>query len=192
MLKGKIALIERGGFSFAEKILNAANAGAAGVIIYNNTAGALNGTLGEPHDKYVPAVAITQDQGKALKERLKSGETIEATMKLEGAKTDEAISHNVVATKEATHKSTGQLILVGAHHDSVEGAPGANDDASGTATVLELARVFANAPTDTDIRFVTFGAEENGLLGSYEFVESNDGRRLLAHSRDVPNGYGWK
>ena len=37
--------------------------------------------------------------------------------------------------------------------------------------MLELARVFANAPTDTDIRFVTFGAEENGLLGSYEFVK---------------------
>ena len=170
-VKRKIALIERGGYSFAEKILNAANAGAAGVIIYNNVAGALNGTLGEPNDKYVPAVAITQDQGNALKERLESGETIEATMKLEGAKTDEAISHNVVATKEATHKSTSQLILVGAHHDSVDEAPGANDDASGTATVLELARVFANAPTDTDIRFVTFGAEENGLLGSYKFVE---------------------
>lgn len=60
---------------------------------------------------------------------------------------------------------------MGAHHDSVDGAPGANDDASGTATVLELARVFANAPTDTDLRFVTFGAEENGLLGSYEFVD---------------------
>ena len=102
---------------------------------------------------------------------MEKGETIKATLKLEGAKTDEAISHNVVATKEATHKSTNQLILVGAHHDSVDGAPGANDDASGTATVLELARVFANAPTDTDIRFVTFGAEENGLLGSYEFVK---------------------
>ncbi|WP_338472389.1 M28 family peptidase [Niallia sp. XMNu-256] len=170
-VQGKIALIERGDFSFAVKILNAANAGAAGVIIYNNATGVLNGTLGEPNDDYVPAVAITKDQGVALKERLDKGETIEATLKLEGAKTDRAISHNVVATKEATHKSTGEMILVGAHHDSVDGAPGANDDASGTATVLELARVFANAPTDTDIRFVTFGAEENGLLGSYEFVE---------------------
>ncbi|WP_428912114.1 M28 family peptidase [Niallia sp. Krafla_26] len=170
-VEGKIALIERGGFSFAEKILNASKAGAAGVIIYNNTDGVLNGTLGEPNDKYVPAVAITQEQGTELKERLENGETVTATLKIEGAETDKAISHNVVATKEATHKSTNQLILVGAHHDSVDGAPGANDDASGTATVLELARVFANAPTDTDIRFVTFGAEENGLLGSYEFVE---------------------
>ena len=119
-VQGKIALIERGTYSFAEKVLNAADAGAAGVIIYNNTSGVLNGTLGVPHDHYVPALAITQEQGKALKDRLDKGETIEATLKLEGAKTDEAISHNVVATKEATQKSTNQLILVGAHHDSVD------------------------------------------------------------------------
>jgi aminopeptidase YwaD len=170
-VEGKIALIERGTYSFTEKILNAAEAGAAAVIIYNNADGVINGTLGEPNDEYIPSLAITQGQGLALKERLDKGETVTATLKVEGAKTDQATSHNVVATKEATQKSTGELVLVGAHHDSVEGAPGANDDASGTATVLELARVFANAPIDTDIRFVTFGAEENGLLGSYEFVE---------------------
>ncbi len=169
-VKGKIALIQRGGFSFAEKILNAENAGASAVIIYNNADGVINGTLGEPNDDYVPAVAITQEQGLALKARLDSGETVTATLKIEGAKSEMATSHNVVATKKATQKSTNQLILVGAHHDSVDGAPGANDDASGTATVLELARVFANSPTDTDIRFVTFGAEENGLLGSYEYI----------------------
>ena len=100
-VQGKIALIERGTYPFAEKILNAADAGAAGVIIYNNSAGVLNGTLGVPHDYYVPALAITQEQGKALKNRLDKGETIEATLKLEGAKTDEAISHNVVATRRS-------------------------------------------------------------------------------------------
>ncbi|WP_407656697.1 M28 family peptidase [Lysinibacillus yapensis] len=168
-VSGKIALIQRGSFTFAEKIMNAQNAGASAVIIYNNGVGVINGTLGEPND-YVPAVAITQEQGSALKARLDDGETVTATLKIEGAKSEEATSHNVVATKKATQKSTNQLILVGAHHDSVDGAPGANDDASGTATVLELARVFANSPTDTDIRFVTFGAEENGLLGSYEYV----------------------
>ena len=168
-VSGKIALIERGEFSFAEKIENAKKAGASAVIIYNNTTGVINGTLGEPKD-YIPAVALTQAQGVALKERLDKGETVNVTLKVDGAKTNIATSHNVVATKKATQKSTGQLVLVGAHHDSVDGAPGANDDASGTATVLELARVFANSPTDTDLRFVTFGAEENGLLGSYEFV----------------------
>jgi aminopeptidase YwaD len=170
-LKGKIALIQRGSYTFASKILNAAAAGASAVIIFNNSDGVINGTLGEPNDKYVPSLAITKVQGEALKSRLDTGETMTATLKVEGASINKATSHNVVATKRATQKSTDQMVLVGAHHDSVDGAPGANDDASGTATVLELARVFANAPTDTDIRFVTFGAEENGLLGSYEFVE---------------------
>ena len=112
-VQGKIALIERGAFSFAEKILNAANAGAAGVIIYNNTSGVLNGTLGEPNIDYVPALAITQEQGQEIKDRLEKGETIKANLTLAGAETEEAISHNVVATKEATQKSTDQLILVG-------------------------------------------------------------------------------
>lgn len=170
-VKGKIALIQRGTYSFAVKILNAAAAGASGVIIFNNADGVINGTLGDVNDNYVPAVAITKNQGLALKERLDKGENVTATIKIEGSLITKATSHNVVATKKATQKSTGQLILVGAHHDSVEGAPGANDDASGTGTVLELARVFANAPTDTDIRFITFGAEENGLIGSYEYVD---------------------
>nr|WP_106782574.1 M28 family peptidase [Lysinibacillus timonensis] len=169
-VKGKVVLIQRGELSFTEKVLNAAKAGAAAVLLYNNTDGVINGTLGEPNEEYVPALAITQDQGDALKARLDKGETVTVSLKIEGSKTDEAISHNVVATKEATHNPTDELILVGAHHDSVEGAPGANDDASGTATVLELARVFAKTPTDTDIQFITFGAEENGLLGSYEYV----------------------
>jgi len=52
----------------------------------------------------------------------------------------------------------------------VAGAPGANDDASGTAMVLELARVFKTLPTDTELRFGTFGAEEVGLLGSEHYV----------------------
>ncbi|HEY4550478.1 MAG TPA: PA domain-containing protein, partial [Bacillus sp. (in: firmicutes)] len=138
---GKIALIERGTYPFAQKILNARKAGASAVIIYNHEAGVISGTLGEPNDDYVPSLLITQDQGLALKKRLvDNGETVIATLKVEGAKTEKAISHNVVATKKATQKSTNQLVLVGAHHDSVEESPGANDDASGTATVLELAR----------------------------------------------------
>ena len=56
------------------------------------------------------------------------------------------------------------MITLTSHHDSVPGAPGANDNASGTAMVLELARVLKNLPTDTEVRFITFGAEELGLI----------------------------
>ncbi len=173
-LNGKIALIQRGEISFTEKVLNAAKAGASAVIIFNNAPGVINGTLGEANDDYVPAVALSQDDGEKLKTVLSEGQTISATVSVTDGRIVEETSHNVIAVKKPTQKkkATDQIIVVGAHHDSVDGAPGANDDASGVAASLELARVIANMPTDTEIRFVTFGAEELGLIGSYEYVDS--------------------
>ncbi|XKF64036.1 M20/M25/M40 family metallo-hydrolase [Virgibacillus necropolis] len=86
---------------------------------------------------------------------------------------EEITSYNVEAVKEPMKKhNTGQAIIVGSHHDSVPWGQGANDDASGTAALLELARVFANTPTDTTIKFVAFGAEEYGLWGSRKYAEA--------------------
>lgn len=173
-LEGKIALIKRGDISFAEKIINAVKAGAKGVLIFNHSEGALNGTLGGPDENLVPALALTKEQGAAIVAQLDAGQTVTASIHIEGAETKESTSYNVVAKKAASQKNkdTNQIMIIGAHHDSVEGAPGANDDASGTAVTLELARVMANLPTDTELRFITFGAEENGLIGSYEYVNS--------------------
>ena len=173
-LEGKIALIKRGEISFADKVLNAARAGASAVIIYNNVADPLAGTLGAPNDEFVPTVSLSQTDGDRLTSSLAEGQAISATVKVTGGAVLQKTSHNVVATKEPTNKkkATNQIIVVGAHHDSVPGSPGANDDASGVATSIELARVMANMPTDTEIRFVTFGAEELGLFGSYAYVET--------------------
>ncbi|KMY52992.1 aminopeptidase [Bacillus sp. FJAT-27231] len=172
-LTGKIALIKRGEISFGEKVLNAAAAGAVGVIIYNNAEGAVNGTLGEASDQYVPAVALKKTEGEALAAHVQNN-TVSASLKVEGAVTEERTSHNVIATKKPTNKNkaNNNVIVIGSHHDSVELAPGANDDASGTAMTLELARVLKNVPTDTEIRFITFGAEELGLLGSEHYVDN--------------------
>jgi Iap family predicted aminopeptidase len=57
-------------------------------------------------------------------------------------------------------------ILAGGHHDTTPGAPGALDNASGVAIVLELARSFAADGLDEGLCFATFGAEESGLFGS--------------------------
>lgn len=173
-LEGKIALIQRGEISFADKVLNVAQAGASAVIIYNNTSGSLSGTLGAPNEAFVPAVALSQTDGDRLAALLAEGQTVSATVNVTGGGISQETSHNVVAVKKPTNKKkdTNQIIVVGAHHDSVPGSPGANDDASGVATAIELARVMANMPTDTELRFVTFGAEELGLLGSYQYVET--------------------
>ncbi|WP_096438694.1 M28 family peptidase [Alteribacter populi] len=83
-------------------------------------------------------------------------------------------SYNVIATKTPNNanQDSGQMLIVGAHHDSVPGSPGANDDASGTGALLELARVMSNAPVDSEIRFIAFGAEERGLVGSRHYAST--------------------
>ncbi|SDE03997.1 PA domain-containing protein [Priestia aryabhattai B8W22] len=169
---GKIVLVQRGTITFGEKVLNAAEKGAAAVIIFNNTDGELNGTLGGANDNYIPSLAVTKEAGEKILTSIQKGEKPSGTVKIEGAVVSERTSYNVTATKPSTFKKKGtnDIIVVGAHHDSVAGAPGANDDASGTAMVLELARVFKTLPTDTELRFVTFGAEEVGLLGSEHYV----------------------
>jgi hypothetical protein len=65
----------------------------------------------------------------------------------------------------------GEILLVGAHYDSVFGSPGANDNASAIAALLELSRLFAAVPPRRTIRFVAFPNEEppffrTGLMGS--------------------------
>ena len=93
---------------------------------------------------------------------------------------------NVVAT---IHGSSDSEIVVGAHYDSYsqspwEDAPGADDDASGTSAVLEMARVISTSgytPAST-IRFIAFSAEEQGLVGSKAYAQKakNAGRNIRA------------
>lgn len=61
-------------------------------------------------------------------------------------------------------------ILIGAHYDAVPGTPGADDNATGMAVLLELARMFAAQPTKHPLRLVAFDMEEYGLLGSTDYA----------------------
>lgn len=70
---------------------------------------------------------------------------------------------NVVALPRGAKRVT----LIGAHYDSVPGCPGADDNASAVAVMLEAAKALVGAP----VGFVAFNAEEEGLLGSFDFVE---------------------
>ena len=81
---------------------------------------------------------------------------------------DKSISSaNVVAVKTG---SSAQEVIVGAHYDSTGAGPGADDNASGVAVMLEVAKLLQNASTPYTIRFIAFGAEESGLLGSYAYL----------------------
>jgi Zn-dependent M28 family amino/carboxypeptidase len=63
-------------------------------------------------------------------------------------------------------KASGRRFIVGAHYDSVVGSPGADDNASGVAALLEVARVAIAQPFPIPVEFVAYDQEENGLTGS--------------------------
>ncbi|EKN70128.1 aminopeptidase [Neobacillus bataviensis LMG 21833] len=181
-VKGKIALIKRGDITFVEKLQNVIDKGAGGVILYN-TAESTGVGVADPGQN-IPAVTITKSQGEAIIEKLNAG-SVTAHIKVTGSGYVEKTSYNVIAKmKPHKNKDTGQIVMIGAHHDSVPGGPGANDDASGVSAVLELARVMANMPIDTELRFATFGSEEKGLLGSTYYastLSSEEADRMVAH-----------
>ncbi|OLP16663.1 hypothetical protein BST81_19695 [Leptolyngbya sp. 'hensonii'] len=80
---------------------------------------------------------------------------------------------NIVAQRPGTDPEAG-TILVGAHYDTVEQAPGADDNASGVAVALEIARLFGDLPTPRTLQIVLFDREERGLDGSRAFTASDD------------------
>ncbi len=158
-----ILLIERGELFFQEKIANSQAAGALGVIIYNNEPGSFFGTLQSTSD--IPALSISQVEGQLLAEQLSDGPfEVEVSV----AALSDAVSFNVIARPPGTECET----VSGGHYDSVVQAAGASDNASGTATVIEIAAVLASRGTMHANCFVLFAAEEPSLIGSRAFVNS--------------------
>lgn len=165
---GKIALIKRGGCTFAAKQAAAAEAGAAGAIVYNNTAGTLNGTLGSPDAGKIPTGGITQADGEALAADTAKGE-VTVTLEIRELHQDRTTRNVIAETKGGDAANT---VMLGAHLDSVSEGPGINDNGSGSAGLLEVALELAKTkqqPTNK-VRFAWWSAEEFGLLGSEDYV----------------------
>ena len=161
--RGSIVLIERGTVLFRDKIANAANAGAVGVVIYNNERGNFHGDLDGA--SAIPAVGISQEEGRRLLELISNG-NLTAELNVEAL--TESLSRNVIARPPGAECET----VSGGHYDSVPAAAGASDNASGTATVVELAAVLASRGQMGSNCFVFFGSEELGLNGSRAYVAS--------------------
>jgi Zn-dependent M28 family amino/carboxypeptidase len=166
---GSIALVQRGGSTetftctFAVKAANAAAAGASGVVVYNNIAGPLNGTLGSTFALDIPVVGITQDMGAVLAST--PGLVLHLqTSTLRGTATTE----NVIA--ELPGKNTSNVVMAGAHLDSVNAGPGINDNGSGSAGLLEVAENLARVKPQNTLRFAWWAAEESSLVGSTYYV----------------------
>ncbi|MQS04447.1 M28 family metallopeptidase [Streptomyces alkaliterrae] len=176
---GKVALIQRGGCTFADKQANAAKAGAVGAVIYNNTAGELNGTLGDADAAKIPTGGISKEHGDALSAEVAKG-TVKVNLELIEFQ-ETRTTPNVIAETPTGDKNN--VVMVGAHLDSVTDGPGINDNASGSAGVLETALQYAKATKlnhhkphkkqpKNQVRFALWTAEEIGLQGSEHYVEN--------------------
>jgi Zn-dependent M28 family amino/carboxypeptidase len=87
------------------------------------------------------------------------------------------LSYNLIADKNGSDPMPRGRVVVSAHLDSVNWedgaaapAPGADDNGTGSAGILEMARILATAASRLDVRFVLFGGEEQGLFGSKHLV----------------------
>jgi Zn-dependent M28 family amino/carboxypeptidase len=177
---GNIALIQRGTCNFSVKAVNAEDAGAAGVIIFNqgNTAtpdrlDLFGGTLGG-QVVTIPVVSAPYARGEEWNGLIDDG----LTMRLE-ANTfmEDRTTENVILE---TGGRSDRVVVVGAHLDSVAEGPGINDNGSGTATILEIAEQIKalNIQPRNQIRFMWYGAEEAGLIGSEFYVAGLSTRQI--------------
>ena len=174
-VRGAIAIVRRGEITFLEKANNAVNAGAIGLVVVNNNTDNFFGALGEAAD--IPVLALAGDDGGPLLDRLQS-RSLEADMAVNAAERS-VTGHNVIAHLEGF---TQPRVIVGGHYDSVTDSPGANDNASGTAVVLEIARQLSNTPFARQTWFVAFDGEEDGLHGSRAFVREAEPQFLTGLS----------
>ena len=165
-VKGAVVLVDRGSCPFSEKQTIAAEKGAIAMVVANNADGEMSGsTLGEATDVKIPVVGVTKNDGALL--RAKPGPT---TLKLD-AKTSVFNARNVIAQTKTG--STSDVVMVGAHLDSVPEGPGINDNGSGVAAVLETAVQLGSSPeVKNAVRFAFWGAEELGTVGSTKYIES--------------------
>ena len=173
---GRIALIQRGTCTFFLKARNAENAGAVGVIIFNEgqegRTDAVNGTLGEP-GLTVPVVGTTFAIGDELVAQASAGAvTVRVAV---DALSEFRPTENLIADLPAwPHQRGKPVIVLGAHLDSVEEGPGISDNGTGSGAILEIARKLRpfSFLLRNRVRFAWWGAEESGLLGS-EFYVAN-------------------
>jgi Iap family predicted aminopeptidase len=161
-LAGKVAISDRGVLKFGEKYQAVRDAGAVALVVLNNQPGIISGDLRE--EARFPVVMVSGEDAPALRAAAAAGSTV--TVVAPDPKVSTALNVLARPARGATCR-----VIVGGHHDTVPSTGGANDNASGAAEVVELARAFAADGIDGGLCFATFGAEESGLYGSAALVK---------------------
>lgn len=170
LVPGEVAFTGAGTCFLWRKTVNARKAGASALVAQTSTSGrgVASATLAVPR-LGLPVVLMSKDVPARDGDRV--------LLSVEAA-TTRGQTQNVIAEIGPAH---GRVTMAGAHLDSVPNGPGINDNGSGVATLLEVARTFGPRPPGR-VRLAFWGAEEEGLIGSRRYVRglSEAERRTIA------------
>ncbi len=167
-VQGAVVLVDRGKCPFEDKMTAASMRGAVALVVADNVDGPdMSGTLGPTTEVKIPVVSVSKADGATLR-----GRAGPVTVRLNATVRDVTARNVIAQTKTG---STADVVMAGAHLDSVAEGPGINDNGSGVAAVLETALQLGPSPdVHNAVRFGFWGAEETGLVGSERYVESLD------------------
>lgn len=167
--KGDVALLQPGPCLRRDQVVSAQEAGASAVVVvYPDTEAGrpLRPTLLYPDGIEVPVLAVTPEVGDALQPS--GGERPVVHLRVEASSSWEE-QESVLA--ETTTGDPGSVVMLGAHLDSVMDGPGINDNGSGVAMLLEIARWMASRRAEATVRFAFWAGEEEGLFGSRDYAQ---------------------
>jgi Zn-dependent M28 family amino/carboxypeptidase len=179
---GAVALMKRGGCRFSDKAAAAQSAGAAAALLANDGSpghtAPLMATLFGPGTR-IPVLIVSADVASEIAASAQPG-PVRVRLDVSVART-RARASNVIA--DLPGRKSG-VVLLGAHLDSVASGPGINDNGSGSALVLEVARQARRLHLRPrhGLRFAFWGGEEIGLIGSTSYAQSlsaKQRRRIL-------------
>ena len=166
---GNIALVQRGTCPYVQKATMAQNAGAAALILFNEgqpgrTAVPNNLPLGA-EGVHIPGVGTSFAVGVDLNDP--------GTVARVKTEVLEQLGESVNVIAETPGGDPNRTVVIGAHLDSVPAGPGINDNGSGSGGILEIAEVYAaqDRTPRNKLRFMWYGVEELGLVGSTKYVE---------------------
>ncbi|WP_231384123.1 M28 family peptidase [Cellulomonas sp. URHD0024] len=168
---GNIALIQRGTCTFAQKVANAEAAGATAAVIFNEgnpgRTGLYSGSLAGTET--IPVIFTPYDVGTQLLAQYTPGTGPVVTVDVQAIDDPNRSDWNVIA--DSRGGDPNNILVIDAHLDAIYGA-GMLDNASGSATILDIAQQLKNTNTRNKLRFIWFGGEELGLLGSDYYVNT--------------------
>lgn len=177
---GHVALLQRGSCSYDVQVANACAAGAAAVILYNHDGAGCALEPAGPDDGSAFQVRLTRPAtipvigmasfavGAELRRQCEEGHPPVVRLDIPAVQKS-GVDYNVIA--ESSFGDADHVVVVDAHLDSIYGA-GILDNASGSSTILEVALQMARTPTRNRLRYIWFGGEEIGLLGSRYYTEN--------------------